>query len=224
VCVQKSVRTDHLGRGYHSRKGRPWECELVVIETDFYNDVAKYFGEFLVDNPNNLQSLEDIIAWNIEHTDVEGGVPGTHPAWPSGQDLFDDCAKIEGHEGEHYHSAMRYLRTKSREEGIDAALRTLENKNGVDGDGEDDMLGGLLVPVQADRLGAIQVAAKAGYPVITIPIGVEPSTGVPFGIGIIHTLGQERKLLKYGAAIEDLVRGRTKPTFRNPNADNYQLV
>lgn len=89
--------------------------------------------------------------YNIRHTSVEGGVPGTHPAWPTGQDNFDKSASSMGIEDDIYHSALDYTRRASREDGIDRALRT---------DGE--TLDGLLVPIQADGGVAMQIAAKAG--------------------------------------------------------------
>ena len=67
------------------------------------------------------------------------------------------------------------------------------------------------------------MAAKAGYPMITVPVGVN-DIGVPFGMGIIQTAWKDSMLVRYGSAIEDLVRHRSKPTFLNFDADNYPYV
>ena len=48
--------------------------------------------------------------------------------------------------------------------------------------------------------------------------------GVPFGLGIIQTAGKEDRLIKYGSAIEDLIKGRTEPLFRNVHARNYMYI
>jgi len=120
------------------------------VKKDFYNDIKAYLSA-LSENPQNIHDVEDIMAYNIDHTDHEGGIPGTHPAWPSGQDNFDDCLATKGVKGETYREALSYIRRKAREEGIDAALRF----EGVE-------LDGLLVPVQAESGVATQVAAKAG--------------------------------------------------------------
>ncbi|KEF62740.1 uncharacterized protein A1O9_00713 [Exophiala aquamarina CBS 119918] len=107
---------------------------------------------------------------NITHTTSEGGVPGTHPAWPTGQDNCDKCLEAENEVGDTYKEALAYIRAKSREQGIDAALRHPEG-----------ILDGLLVPISVDGGVSCSIAAKAGYPMITIPIGVG-GDGLPFGI------------------------------------------
>ncbi len=108
--------------------------------------------------------------------------------------------------------ALEYIRKKSREEGIDAALRFGQKS-----------LDGLLVPLQADKGVACSLAAKAGYPMITVPVGVNDA-GVPFGIGIIQTAWKEHLLVKYGSAIESLVGGRKQPQFLNLEADNFTYI
>ncbi|KAI1436663.1 amidase [Xylaria sp. CBS 124048] len=196
---------------YPSSIGHPEHSEFTVVKTDFYNDIKKYLTS-LTTNPNNIRSLEDIIRYNIKHTKKEGGVPGTHPAWPLGQDNFDKSLATNGIEDETYTSALSFIRRTARDEGIDAALRY-----------EGELLDGLLVPVQADGGVATQIAAQAGYPMITIPVNVEDS-GVPFGLAIIQTAFGEDKLVKYGAAIEAVVGGRPQPEFRNIHADNWMYV
>lgn len=128
----------------------PTESELTVVKTDFYNDIKDYLST-LTANPLNIRSLEDIIAFNREHADEEGGLPGRHDAWPAGQDVFEQSAATRGVEDETYKKALRFIRRKSRSEGIDAALRD-----------EVGPLDGLVVPVQAESGLANQVAAKAG--------------------------------------------------------------
>lgn len=102
-------------------------------------------------NPNKIYSLEDVVAWNRLHTQHEGGIPGTHPAWPTGQDTFEMVLELKGEENANYFAALDYIRRKSRKEGIDAALR-------VGG----EILDGLLVPIHAVGGVACQIAAKAG--------------------------------------------------------------
>ena len=78
----------------------------------------------------------------------------------TGQDSFEQSLASKGVEDDTYHSALAFIRRKSREEGIDAAL----SYNG-------SQLGGRLVPLQAESGVACQVAAKAGYPMITVSVG-----------------------------------------------------
>ncbi|KEZ45550.1 hypothetical protein SAPIO_CDS1884 [Scedosporium apiospermum] len=190
----------------------PSKSEFTVVKTDFYNQLKAYLAS-LAENPWNLESLEDIIEFNKKNAEDEGGLPGLHGAWPMGQDNFHRCADSRGIEDEAYHSAVDYIRQKSREEGIDAVLRS---KGGL--------LDGILVPIQADGGVANQVAAKAGYPAITIPVAVNKDDDVPFGLVIIQTAGREDLLIKYGSAIEHLIRGRPRARFLNIDADNYMYV
>ncbi|KAN0090491.1 amidase family protein [Hyaloscypha variabilis] len=185
--------------------------EFEVVRTEFYRSLQSYLSE-LAENPNKIYSLEDVIAYNLQHTAQEGGIPGTHPAWPTGQDCFDKCIESKDWPEDRYLKALKYIRRNSREEGIDAALRF-----------EEGNLDGLLVPLQADGGVACSVAAKAGYPMISIPIGID-GEGIPFGIGIIQSAWNEHLLVKYGSAIEDLVRGRTLPRFLNFDAQNYPYI
>jgi amidase len=187
--------------------------EFEVVRTEFYSSLRTYLST-LGENKKGILSLEDVIAYNIKHVDEEGGVPGTHPAWPTGQDKFDRSLASKDEDETVYKHALEYIQRESRERGIDAALRSGDNNNTLDG---------LLVPLQAEGGVACSLAAKAGYPMITIPVGVN-EIGVPFGLGIIQTAWKENLLVKYGSAIEDLVGPRKRPTFRNLDADNYTYV
>lgn len=202
-------------------KGWDWEyaagesgsrlSEFEVVKVEFYRSLPNYLNT-LKNNKEGILSLEDLVAYNVKHSDQEGGVPGTHPAWPTGQDNFDRCLESKDCDDAVYFNALEYIVRKSREEGIDAAMRHGEGK-----------LDGLLVPLQAEGGVACSIAAKAGYPMITIPVGVN-DIGVPFGMGIIQTAWKENLLLRYGSAIEDLIRTRHRPTFLNPDAVNYIYI
>jgi len=185
--------------------------EFEVVRTEFYRSLQLYL-EGITKNKENICSLEDVVAYNIRHTASEGGIPGTHLAWPTGQDNLDKCLESKDWPEDAYLKALEYIRRKSREEGIDAALR----HNG-------DNLDGLLVPLQADGGVACSLAAKAGYPMITIPVDVN-DMGVPFGMCIIQTAWKEHLLVRYGSAIENLVGVRRLPKFLNLEADNYPYV
>ncbi|KAI0969894.1 amidase signature domain-containing protein [Xylaria arbuscula] len=197
--------------GYAAGESGSQLSEFEVVKVEFYQSLRAYLGT-LENNKANILSLEDVVEYNNTHTDTEGGIPGTHPAWPTGQDNFDRCIESKDDSEAVYSTARNYILRKSREEGIDAAMMH-----------GDDELDGLLVPVQAEGGVACSVAAKAGYPMITIPVGVGDN-GVPFGMGIIQMAWKEHKLVRYGSAIEDLVCRRPRPTFLNFDADNYTYV
>lgn len=185
--------------------------EFEVVKIEFYNGLKKYLAT-LEGTTEKMQSLEDVVDYNVKHTGREGGVPGTHPAWPTGQDNFDKCIESKGREDENYWKALDYIRHKSRSDGIDAALCHSEGA-----------LDGLLVPLQADGGAACSIAGKAGYPMIAIPVDVNEQ-GVPFGLAIVQTAHREDTLIRFGSAIEGLVGGRKRPTFINYGAKNHPYV
>ena len=110
---------------------------------------------------------------------------------------------------ETYYQALAFCQRSTREEGIDAAL----NYKGI-------KLSGLLVPPDIGQ--TYQIAAQAGehplsykasasradlgagYPMITLPAGINSATGMPFGLAIMTTAFDEASLVKWASAIEDL--------------------
>lgn len=197
--------------GYADGQSGSIFSEFEVVRVEFYSGLKKYLAS-LEGATEKMQSLEDVMDYNVTHTDREGGVPGTHPAWPTGQDNFEKCIESKGREDDKYWKALEYIRREAQAGGIDAALH---NSEGV--------LDGLLVPLQADGGAACSIAAKAGYPMIAIPVDVSHK-GVPFGLAIIQTARREDALVRFGSAIEDLVGSRHRPTFLNYNARNHPYV
>ncbi|EON62305.1 amidase [Coniosporium apollinis CBS 100218] len=173
-----------------STRGYPNESEYTVVKVDFYNNIRDYLAE--LDN-TDIRSLEDIIAYNYANDGTEGGHPWPfgHPAFYSGQDGLLASLESRGIMDETYYQALEFCQTQSRELGIDAAL----NYNGT-------QLSGLLVPSNVGQ--TFQIAAQAGYPMITVPAGVHPSTGMPFGLALMDTAWSEANLVKWASAIEDL--------------------
>lgn len=107
---------------------------------------------------------------------------------------------------ETYWQALEFCQRTTREEGIDAAL----NHNGV-------KLDALIVP--PDVAQSYQIAAQAGYPVLTLPAYVHSLSGMPYGIALMNSAFGEPTLIKYASAIEDLQMTsgtkykRTMPTW-----------
>ena len=93
----------------------PALSEFEVVRTKFYHSLRSYFV-LLAKNENKMYSLEDIITYSLQHTIQEGGIPGTHPAWPTGQDGFDKCIESKDWPDDKYLKALQYIRRKSRKE------------------------------------------------------------------------------------------------------------
>lgn len=101
---------------------------------------------------------------------------------------------------ETYWQALHFCQKATREDGIDAALVW----RGEDGRGEVVKLDALLAPTDVAQ--APQIAAQAGYPVVTIPAGVNRVSGMPFGLAFMGTAWSEGVMVRYASAVEDARR------------------
>lgn len=111
--------------------------------------------------------------YNIANVGTEGGLPEIHPAFASGQDGFIASLNSSGIKDQTYYEALTFCQRSTREDGIDAALDYFGNGTKLDA---------LLVPPDVGQ--TYQIAAQAGYPVITLPAGVadwQGGTGMPLG-------------------------------------------
>ncbi|KAI8717229.1 hypothetical protein NCS52_00798100 [Fusarium sp. LHS14.1] len=195
------VSPDGWNWDYGTVRGFPNESEYTYIKVDFYNNIKTYLSE--VSN-TNVKDLEDIVKFNKEFDGTEGGYPYEngkgHPAFASGQDGFLASLETKGKQDETYFQALEFCVSSCRK-GIDDALNYKGKK-----------LAGLLVPPQVAQ--APQIAAQAGYPVITIPGGYSSESGMPFGLAIMQTAFAEAELVKWASAIEDLQKSTDAPSKR----------
>ncbi|KAM3461773.1 hypothetical protein MY5147_003131 [Beauveria neobassiana] len=190
----------------NTARGRANESELTYVKVDFYNNMNAYLDEL---TNTDMRTVDDIIQYNFDNDGAEGGRPWPlgHPAWYSGQDVFLASQETRGVQDETYFQALAYCQSTARR-GIDDALR----HNGT-------RLNGLLVPPAVGQ--SYQQAAQAGYPAVTIPVGVSAESGMPFGMAILQTAWREDELVRWASAIEDLqltsnttTLKRTRPTWR----------
>lgn len=192
------ISNDGWDWDWGTTRGYPNESEYTVVAVDFYNNIKTYLSEL---NNTEIRSLEDIVAYNYNNDGTEGGYAypdeGGVPAFASGQDGFLASLATKGIQNETYWQALGYVQSKTRG-GIDYALAG----GGQTLPGNKTQLDGLLVPPDVGQ--TYQVAAQAGYPMITIPAGVASDTEMPFGLGIMQTAWAEAELVKWGSAIENL--------------------
>jgi amidase len=184
------ISPDGWNWDYGTTRGYANESEYTVVKVDFYNNIKAYLSEL---QNTQIRSLEDIVAYNYANDGSEGGNvwPLGIPAFYSGQDGFLASLETRGIMDETYHQALAFTQRSTREDGIDAALAN----NG-------QPLDALLVPPDVGQ--TYQIAAQAGYPMITLPAGVHSGTGMPFGLALMGTAWSEASLLKWASAIEDL--------------------
>ena len=173
---------------YGTARGFPHQSEYTVVKVDFYNNIASYLSEL---ENTNIRSLEDIVNYNYANDGTEGGNPYPLgiPAFYSGQDGFLASLNTSGIMDATYFQALEFCQSKTRT-GIDDALKS---HGGVDA---------LLVPPDVGQ--TYQIAAQAGYPMLTLPAGVHSDSGMPFGLALMQTAWAEAELVKWGSAIEDL--------------------
>lgn len=169
------------------------EAEFAVLLHEFRRDINAYLQASPADLP--ARSLEGLIAFNREHADRE-------LRW-FGQELFE--LALQATDAAAYEQALATARRLSREEGIDKLLA-------------DNAVALLVAPTEGpawtidlvlgDRwvpgIGIGSIAAVAGYPHLTVPMGhIE---GLPVGLSFIGGRWQDHAVLQAGAAFE---RART---------------
>lgn len=195
------VSPDGWDWDWGTKRGFPNESEYTYIKVDFYRNLETYLSE--VSN-TYMKSLRDVVEYNCKYDGSEGGYPYEdgrgHPAFASGQDGFLASLATNGERDETYWQALNFCQTSTRR-GINDALNHLDRQ-----------LDALLVPAQVGQ--AAQIAAQAGYPMMTIPAGYEGESGMPFGLGIMQTAWGEGELVRWASAVEGLGVRREGPLWR----------
>jgi amidase len=182
--------------------GELWGASLPVLLYELRVEMDKYLsGRPVAEGP---RSLADVVAFNRANAAAE-------MRW-FGQELFEQA--LETTDAEAYAKNLATLRRLTRAEGIDKLLA-------------DNNVAFLVAPttgpawttdlVNGDNfgggIGAGYLAAIAGYPHLTVPMGgVE---GLPVGISIMGGQWQDHAVLKAGAAYEKARTAKLPaPTFR----------
>lgn len=156
-----------------------------VRSSVFPTEFKAALNEFLAANgaPNGIGSIDDLIAWNQAHPE----------AIPYGQPLLLAARERNGLDDAAYRRDRLRDVVLTRQAGIDAALAA----GGVDA---------LIFPMSV----AAKCTGKAGAPVVAIPVGLSAS-GVPFGVTLTASHGDDEILLAVAAAVEAAVGDRRVP-------------
>jgi len=170
-----------------------------VLEYEFKADLNKY----LAARGGAYKTLADLIKFNDENADKE------MPKFK--QELFIQSQAKGDLTDKDYLDALARIRKQTREDGIDALISA--NK-----------LAALVGPTSGQ---AWSIAAVAGYPSITVPIGLRnvpaiaaegnrqaiPASIQAAGMMFFGTAWSEPLLIKYAYAFEQLTKGRVTPQF-----------
>jgi hypothetical protein len=134
---------------------------------------------------------------NLDHLCSKIGYPSQQLL----EDAIDETKRISS---DKYHEGVRILRQAARTQGID---KTLAAHN----------LDVILGPMDG-RIPTI--AAAAGYPVGTMPLGYSVTNGRPFGMCIVAAAGQEDKILRAMRAWDATIgKRKTPPQLQRKQAE-----
>ena len=177
--------------------------EIIVMRTEFKVGLNAWLSALGPESP--VQSLAELIAFNIEH--AERVMP-----W-FGQELLTAAQETDGTDSESYRKALAACRRLTRDNGIDRAIDTFA-------------LDALVVPTSPapwaidlvngdNRLGGSScLAAVSGYPSIAVPAGYV--AGLPVGLSFIAAAWRDGPLIGYAHAFEQAARARIPPGPARP--------
>lgn len=161
-----------------------FDAEGTVLFVEFKVQIADYLRTL---RRTSMRTLSDLIAFNISHCPEEMKY--------FGQEIFELSEATSGDLTDPAYLAARALCVRlARTEGIDAALTR-------------DGLHAIVAPTYSF---ASTPPAVAGYPNISIPVGLTPE-GKPAGLWMYSGFLQESRLLRFAYELEQEVRPRRIP-------------
>ena len=173
--------------------------ELVILLTELKVGLADYLA---TTDPARVKvrTLADVIAFNRAHAAEEMAL--------FGQDLFEQAEKTGGLKDPDYLKAKAIADRVARG-GLD---KLLADNRVVALVGPTMGPGWMIDPILGDRYvggGAGNAAAVAGYPHLTVPMGLV--RGMPVGLSFVGPKWSEATLLKLGYAYEQASKARAAP-------------
>ena len=187
--------------------------ELPVLLTELKADMAEYLKGSPA--PIAVRSLADLVAFDKDHAQQEMTL--------FGQELFEQAEKTKGLDDSAYKKARRTSFEAAGPNGIDRLLKqykvialvgpTAGPAWKIDAANGDQFSGG----------GAGSLAAVAGYPHLTVPMGL--IKGLPVGLSFMGAKWSEALLLSLGYAYEQ-ARGPfpTPKFYRSIEEDDPQVA
>jgi amidase len=180
--------------------GKFEDKEFQVLLYELKADLPKYFAWFGPTSP--LKTLADAIEFNNQHAAEE------MPYF--GQEVFLQADKKGPLTSDEYMKALADCRRYSRDEGIDATMSKQKLDAIICPTGTAawpiDLVNG-----DGGYASSSTLAAVAGYPHITLPMGYV--LGMPVGISFFGRAWSEASLIKYAYAYEQRTKWRRAPKF-----------
>lgn len=179
-----------------------WGDALSVLEYEFRHTLNAY----LSDTPDSVatRSLAELIAFNEANADIELAL--------FDQDLLESSEAKGPLTDEAYLNALAAVQSATREKGIDKLLAEHSVDMLVSPSGP---VSPRVDPINGDTwpswAGAGYLAAIAGYPHITVPMG--DVHGVPVGFSIMGAKDADAEILSWGYAYEQASQMRVEPQY-----------
>ncbi|MCR9222550.1 MAG: amidase [Hyphomonas sp.] len=179
-----------------------WGDALSVLEYEFRHTLNAY----LADTPDNVstRSLAELIAFNEANADIELAL--------FDQDLLESSEAKGPLTDEAYLNALAAVQSATREKGIDKLLAEHSVDMLVSPSGP---VSPRVDPINGDTwpswAGAGYLAAIAGYPHITVPMG--DVHAVPVGFSIMGAKDADAEILSWGYAYEQASQMRVEPQY-----------
>ncbi|PHR62842.1 MAG: amidase [Robiginitomaculum sp.] len=190
-----------------------WDDSFAVLQWEFKETLNAYLAG--TSEQVKTRSLAELIAFNQVEREIEQSL--------FDQDVFEMSEARTGLDDPEYLKALNLVLTATRQDGIDRIL----------GENQLDLLVAptgapafLIDPVFGDgfpggNTGGGWMAAIAGYPHLTVPMG--SISALPVGISFMGAAGQDAEVLAAGYAYEIRSAKRVIPQFL-PSADAVPSV
>jgi len=157
--------------------------EFTALLFEFKVLIAAYLGRL---RSTSLRTLADLIAFDVAHCQQEMQY--------FGQEVFEAAQQTSGSLNDPVYLAARNDSVSFSRQGIDGALQR-------------DRLDAIVAPTYSF---ASTLPAIAGYPNLSIPVGLTPE-GKPAGLWMYGGFLQEPKLLALAYDLEQEIRARSQP-------------
>ncbi|MEO6512287.1 MAG: amidase family protein, partial [Nocardioides sp.] len=168
----------------------PETDEFPVLLHEFARDLDAYLARLPEGAP--IRTMRELVAWNAAHPDE---------ALKFGQAHLETAAAVD-HEADD--AAYRLQRARdlavAGEHGIDATLAAADAV-------------AIVLPAPA----GCGIAARAGYPSLTVPAGYRADNRRPVGMSLVGPARSEGLLLALAAAYEQAADVRKPPSTINPS-------
>jgi amidase len=170
--------------------------EFTALLYEFKAQIAQYLATL---TNTNMRTLADLINFNTVHCRQE--------LVYYGQDVFEAAEQTNGYPTNPLYVHARMHAQFLARRGIDNALA-------------DHNLDAIVAPHLTNSTGP----AVAGYPNLSLPVGIRPPSGKPVAMLMYSTFLREPKLIGFAYDLEQRIQVRSQPRFLGsvipvPNAD-----